>query len=105
MQFWKKPKKIEYRFQNSSYDDATWVEITAGKYKSVVFSYGMVKFQNDLGMPKLSFDYTVLYSGEHDKDTLYNDNEFVTIIGDILTEIIIENEPTRTDNTEEFDLQ
>lgn len=105
MCFWKKPMKPQYRFQHSPYDDATWVEITDGKYKSVVFSFGMVKFQNDFGMPKLSFNYNILHSGEYDLDTLQNSEEFVTLIGDILTDIIIENEPTRTDDTEEPDLQ
>jgi hypothetical protein len=75
-------------------DDSTWVEITSGIYKGVVLSYGMVKFSEEFGMPKLQFGYTILYSGQHDKEVLQNDSDFVTMIGDILTDIIINNEPT-----------
>lgn len=83
--------------------DGTWIEITSGKYASVVYSYGRVKFSDEIGIPKLSFGYTVLHSGHFDLETLQTDQEFVTIIGDILTEIIIKNEPLRNNHTEESD--
>jgi len=38
-------------------------------------------------------------------DDLKNSQEFVTILGDLLTELIIDNEQTRTDNPKEPDLQ
>lgn len=101
---WKKPTKIEYRFTESPYDDATWVEITSGVYSGVVFSYGMVSLNQDSYLPQLSFNYNVLQAGNHTLESLTNNDEFVTIMGDILTEIIIENEPTRAIDTEEFDL-
>jgi len=105
IKFWKKPKKIEYRFQQSPWDDATWVEITSGDYAGVIFSYGLVKLNQDSYLPQLSFDYSVLASGKHTIDSLTGNEDFVTIMGDILTEIIIENESIRTNNTEESDLQ
>jgi hypothetical protein len=74
-------------------DDATWVEITSGKYSGVVFSFGMVKFSDDAGMPKLSFSFTILYSANYDKDFLEHDNEFEEVMGDILTDIIINEKP------------
>lgn len=95
----------KYRFKQSPHDNATWVEITTGKYTGVVLSYGMVRFAMEFNIPKLNFSYNILYSGEHDRDLLQNDQEFVTIMGDILSEIIIENEPTRTNDFEEPDLQ
>ena len=101
------PKKNlpKYKFQQSPHDNATWVEITTGTYSGVVLSYGMVKFTMEYNIPKLNFSYSILYSGEHDKELLQYDQEFVTIMGDILSEIIIENEPTRTNDFEEPDLQ
>jgi len=98
---WKKTPKIEYKFTESPYDDATWVEITSGVYSGVVFSYGMVSLDQDSYLPQLKFNYNILQSGKHTIDSLTNDDEFVTIMGDILTEIIIENEPTRTKHPEE----
>ena len=103
--FQKKKKLPKYKFQQSPWDDATWVEITEGKYSSVVFSYGMVRFSWELDIPKLQFSFDILHSGDFDADLLKNDQEFVTIMGDILTEIIIENESTRTNDTQESNLQ
>lgn len=100
-----KKKLPKYKFQNSPWDESTWVEITEGKYSSVVFSYGMVRFSWELDIPKLKFSYNILHSGNHDLDLLKNDQEFVTIMGDILTEVIITNESTRTNNPQESDLQ
>ena len=104
MKFWKK-KKPQYRFQTSEENESTWVEITSGKYAGVIYSYGTVRFVPEFGVAKLQFNYDILHSGEHSKEVLKNSQEFVTIIGDILTEIIIENEPIRTNNSEESDLQ
>ena len=95
----------KYKFQQSPHDTATWVEITSGNYTGVVLSYGTVKFTMEYNIPKLNFSYNILCPGEHDKELLQYDQEFVTIMGDILSEIIIENEPTRTNNFEEPDLQ
>ena len=103
LQFWKKPKP-KYKFQYRE-GDSTWVQITTGKYAGVIYSYGTVRFVPDEGIAKLQFNYNILHSGEHDMERLKSDQEFVIIIGDILTEIIIDNEPTRTDDTQESDLQ
>lgn len=106
VQFWKpKRKKLNYKLQNSPSDDGTWIEITSGKYSSVVYSYGKVKFSDEFDIPKLSFDYNIINSGQHDINVLQNDQEFVIIMGDILTEIIIQNESIRENNTENVDLQ
>lgn len=106
IQFWKsKKKKLHYKLQNAPSSDETWIEITSGKYSSVIYSYGKVKFSDEFDMPKLSFDYSIIDPGQHDLNILQNDQEFVTIMGDILTEIIIQNESIRENHTEEFDLQ
>ncbi len=105
IQFWKRPKKVEYRLQNSPLEDDTWIEITSGKYAGVIFSYGYVKIDHEIGIPKLCFSYNVIDFGNFETSDLFNNEEFVIIMGDILTEIIIENEQTRNNNTEEFDLQ
>lgn len=101
----KQKKKIpDYRFQQAPMSDNTWVEITSGKYSGIVFSYGTVRFEHEIGYPKLSFEYNVLHSGEHDLHGLIRDDEFVTIIGDILTDIIIKDGQNRTNNPQELDL-
>jgi hypothetical protein len=74
-------------------DDATWVEITSGEFAGVVFSFGMVKFSQEIGLPKLDFSYTILYSANHIKEELEQNDNFTTVMGDILTDIIIKEEP------------
>lgn len=108
IQFWKPKKKTpEYRFQNSPMDDSTWVEITSGEYANTVYSYGTVNFSDEFGVPKLNFNYMIHYPGQHDIETLKRDQNFVIVMGDILTEIIMDgkNESTRIDDPEEPDLQ
>jgi hypothetical protein len=91
--FWKNLKKFDYRLQNSPWDDSTWVEITSGKYSGVIFSYGYVRLEDvEIGVPRLKFNYNIIESGKFSKDDLTNDEEFVIIMGDILTEVIIKNE-------------
>lgn len=104
--FWKKPKKIEYRLIPSPIecDDSTWVEIASGDYTGVTFCYGTIKLNQDSYIPQLSFDYVLHALGNHSVEQLTGNEEFITIMGDILTEIIIENEPSRTNNSEESDL-
>lgn len=107
IQFWKPKKKTpDYRFQNPPESESTWVEITSGKYSDVIYSYGKIKFSDEFGMPRLSFGYTILDSGHYDLDMLQNDSEFITIMGDVLTEIILDekNGSTRSNDTEEPDL-
>jgi hypothetical protein len=70
----------------------------------VIYSYGTVKFSDEFGMPKLNFNYNIIHSGNHNKEVLQNDQDFVIIMGDILTDIIINNEPTRNNDPQEPDL-
>ena len=103
MKFWKN-KKSNYKLVEAK-NGISCIEITSGKYSGVIYSYGTVKFSEEFGIPKLKFDYEVLQTGNYDVEALNNDQEFVTIMGDILTNIIIENEPIRTNNSQESDLQ
>lgn len=102
--FQKKKTLPQYKFQQSPWDDSTWVEITSGEYAGVVFSYGTVRFSLELDIPKLNFSYNIIQPGNFSKELLQNDQDFVIIMGDILTEIII-YEQIRKDDTEESDLQ
>lgn len=89
--FWKKLKKVEYRLQSSPWEDSTWVEITSGKYSGVIFSYGKVSVDTDHSeIPILKFDYNIVSKGAC--QNLEDNEEFVNTIGDILMDIIINNE-------------
>ncbi len=103
-----KQKKLEYKFLNLPEEDSTMVEITGGKYSGVIFSYGHVRFEEgELG--QLQFTYNVNNPGQHGHASLLTDQEYHTMMGDILTDIIINqeshNEQTRTLDSKEPDLQ
>jgi hypothetical protein len=104
IRFWNKKKTPKYKFENFE-DAVTVIEITSGKYSGVVYTYGRVKFSDEFGMPKLSFGYNIIHPGTHTLDQLQDDQEYVTIMGDILTELIIKNESSRKNYSEESDLQ
>jgi hypothetical protein len=102
--FFKKKNLPEYQFVDSD-EEHTWIKITTGNYAGVIYSYGMIGVDETLNIPILRFNYFIHDSGQHDIEHLKNNQEFVNIIGDLLTEIIIKNnEQIRKNDSEEFDL-
>ena len=80
--------------------------VLKGEYAGVVYHYGKVRVKEQGEFATLEFGYTLVNSGKHDIDLLQKDEEFSTIMGDILSEILLksDNEPIRNHNPEEFDL-
>jgi len=108
---WKKKPKYQinedFRFLDSDHNEISDISILRGKYAGVIYRYGKAKIVEEGSFARLSFDYTIINPSSFDMNDLQNDEEFVTMIGDILTEIFLEtpNEKTRNYDTEEFDLQ
>lgn len=109
---WKKKAKYQinedFYFLSSEEDDSiTDIGILKGKYAGVVYQYGRAKIVEEGSFARLAFDYTIINSSLFDTNDLQNDEEFVTMIGDILTEILLEkpDEKTRNYNTEELNFQ
>jgi len=113
--FWKQPQMktpIEFEdyelvdFKDSS---VTGVEILKGKYKGVIYHYTGARVLQEEPLPRLQFAYVIVDSGTHDTESLENDDEFVTMLGDILTNILTNeadyNESFRALNSKEPDLQ
>jgi hypothetical protein len=101
----KVPKKgIDYEFYNLPESDLTGIRLLKGKYCGVIYLYGRVGIEEKGVVAALQFDYNVINPGNHTVEGLQSDDEFVTIIGDILRELLI-NGQTRTIDTEESDLQ
>ena len=110
-QFFSKRKKmplegVDYRFIDFTNSDITGIQIIKGEYAGVVYHYGKVRVKEQGEMGVLEFGYTLVNPGKHDIDLLQKDEGFVTIMGDILTEILTKqaNETIRKDDSEEFDL-
>jgi hypothetical protein len=108
MSFQKKPVapkiNLDYQFYNLPESDLTGIRLLTGEYRGVIYLYGGVSIEEKGVVAALQFDYNVINPGNHTKESLQSDDEFVTIIGDILRELLI-NGQTRTINPEESDLQ
>ena len=82
----------EYSFVNRKGDDQTSIRIENGRFKNVIYNYGRVSIpqeENEDGTMPFSFEYNILDNASIPREEF--DEEFFTIIGDILVDII-ENE-------------
>jgi len=109
IQFWKKRMKYkiddDFEFLPSDDDKITGIGILKGKYAGVLYHYGKARILEEGELARLTFSYTIIHSPNLTVHELQNDEEFHTMIGDILTEILTEkaNEKTGNNYTEEFD--
>jgi hypothetical protein len=79
---------IDYKFIDFTDSELTGIQILKGEYAGVVYHYGKVRVKEQGEMGVLEFGYTLVNPGKHDIDQLQNEENFVTIMGDILTEIL-----------------
>lgn len=100
---------IDYQFIDFNDSELTGIGLLIDGYKGVLYHYHKARVVEEGEIARLQFGYTIVNPGEHDIDTLTNDEKFHTIMGDILSEILLtkqtHDEQTRTDNTQEPDLQ
>lgn len=85
--------------------DVYAIKIKGGKYDGVTYCYGTVSVEEDT--PKLKFDYIVIDTNKMFLDDLTNDEDFITMVGDILVEMITlegQNDTPRNNDSEESDL-
>jgi hypothetical protein len=91
--FWKKPKTFEpgvdYEFHDFEDSDLTGVRIIQGPYAGVLYYYtGASVAEEGLGAV-FKFGYQVVEAGNYTRKDLDSDEKFVTMMGDILTTIIL----------------
>ena len=83
--------KEKYRYVTDKEDSWTAIAIDGGKYNGVIYKYGKVTIaeeENDEGNLPFRFEYDILDPyGLKQEDF---DNEFFTLIGDILVDVIDE---------------
>jgi hypothetical protein len=98
---------IDFKFVDFKDSDLTGIELLTENYKGVLYHYHKARVVEEGELAKLQFGFTIVHPGEYDIDDLTKDEELHTIMGDILTELIMTNkynEQTRTDNTQKPDL-
>ena len=99
---------VDYAFIEFKDSDITGIQVIKGEYEGVVYHYHKARIVEEGALARLQFGFTIVDPGTHDIDELTNDQEFSTIMGDILTTILLakaENEKTGNDDPEEFILQ
>lgn len=98
---------VDFQYLSDEEDKIVGISILRGKYAGVIYRYGTAKVIEEGEFARLSFSYTILNSSKFTSQDLQNDEDFHTMIGDILTEILTEqeNEKTRNNNFEELDIQ
>ena len=110
IQFRKKPKMLtegrDFRFVDFEDSEVTGIELLVPEFLGVVYYYGQAKVVEEGEMGRLQFGYTLVHPGEHDLDTLNSDVKYHTIMGDILSKILIakEEDEARNNNPEKPDL-
>ena len=82
--------KSKYTFVSKKGDTLANVCITEGKFKDVIYNYGKVsinpKKENDDGSLPFRFEYTIIDNALLQREEF--GEEFFTLIGDILVDII-----------------
>jgi hypothetical protein len=113
LQFWKKKqmkleKGIHFDYVDFDNTDITGIILMVEEFKDVIYHYHRAELKEEGGVARLSFGYTIVSPGNHDIDGLNKNENFHTIMGDILTEILIakaDDEQIRTDYSKEFNTQ
>lgn len=101
LQFWKKKPKMplegkHFKFIDFIDSEITGIQILEGEYASVVYHYGKVRVVPQGEMGVLQFGYTIVNPGKHDIDDLTKDENFSTMMGDILTSILTKQNNEQT---------
>ena len=105
----KKPQyEVDYVLIDSDDRTKTGVGIKTGKYAGVLYHYKQARLTEEGEFARMTFSYTIVSSPRISIDELTQDEEFHTFIGDILTEILMNqaaaNEKIRNYDSEEFDI-
>jgi hypothetical protein len=112
LMFWKKQKTykegVDYTFHQYG-NEITAIELLREPYNQVLYHYGGVNFSEHGEVGVLNFNYSIIHSGCYEKEDLQNDQNFCTMIGDILSVLIIEqkaeDEKIGRNDTQGVDIQ
>ncbi len=113
IQFWKQPQMKKYKefrdyrffdYDTGEGDALTGIELLIKEYEGVLYHYGNVQLVDEGEFSRMKFDFVILHPGEHEMAVLEQDEKFVTIMGDILTELLLKKfeDETGTDNPKEL---
>jgi hypothetical protein len=98
---------IDWQFVNPdgySFEDApvTAIGLLMDEYKGVLYHYHKARVVEEGEGAKLQFGYTILQSGQHDIDNLMKDDNFIEVMGDILSDIIVTQQQSEQSKVTNF---
>ena len=99
-------ENVHYKFVNFSHTEVIGIELLMKEYEGTMYHYHKVGAVEDEGIAKLRFSYVIITPGNHEMQALLEDEKFHTIMGDILSKIILDyekHESTGTNDPEELD--
>jgi len=92
VQFWKKKPQMklnkDYTIESSPDNSIDGIRLLTGFYKGVLYHYHKAKIHEEGEFARLQFGFSIIDPKEHDVESLTNDPDFHTIMGEILTEIL-----------------
>ena len=97
----------DFHYINFNNTDITGIELLMPEFRGVIYHYDQAGISEEGEIARLKFGYTVVHPGEHDIDDLNSNEKFHTIMGDLLTQILmakIEDE-TRNQYSEKLNIQ
>ena len=89
----------EYSFVTREGDDQTSIRIGSGRFENVIYNYGRVTIpqeENEDGTMPFQFEYNIVDNANIPEEEF--DEEFFTTIGDILVDIIDNEDANVTSN-------
>jgi hypothetical protein len=81
-------ENVHYSFIEIEDVDVSAIKLLCGKYTGVVYCYGAASVNEEGIAARLKFDYIIIEAGNYSAEQLTVDEEFHTMIGDILVEMI-----------------
>ena len=100
-------ENVDYVFYDLEEFGPTAIKILRGKFKDVIYYYRGASISEEGALARLKFGYNIISTGNLSEEFLTNSEEFNTLMGDLLSELIIKEDvygQTGTFDTEEFDL-
>lgn len=99
----------DYDYVDLPEHGVTGLKLLKGKFENVVYHYNQARVVPQGELAKLEFGYTIIDPGNNDIDDLQSDTEFVNIMGELLSKILIEkerfDESFGENNPQKFDVQ
>ena len=99
---------LDFKWIEFNNSEITGIQLLTGRYAGVVYHYSKAKVIEEGEIARLQFGYTIVHPGEYDIDELTKDETFVTIMGDMLNQILmsrVKNDETGTNDSKEFNIQ